>query len=188
MEAFRAEISVLQDEEVATVSITRPSIEILAYAVHQVMEVQRPCIVTVRPIGDSWGIGSMDRFFEEMRYQAIVSAPYASLSRELRQVILDKIYYGESEWVSLSQQGRRMLAVHAVEVDGHMAFVLYDETHHDLFSAVPVAAGYIRRYVAHKNYLDREAKRRAAGVANVWNTARGKAKKRVAKKSGIRYI
>jgi len=109
-------------------------------------------------------------------------------SRELRQAILDKIYYGESEWVRFSQQGRRLLAVHAVEVNGHTAFVLYDERHHDLFSAVPVEASYVRRYIAHKNYLDREARRQAAGVSNTWNTVKGKAKKRVAKKSGVMYL
>ncbi len=82
------------------------------------------------------------------RWNERYAQEHGEFSRVHRRLILEHIYYGESRWVNYSLTQRALLSIEAVPLNGRTVFVIYDQSHHDLFSALHPHDPQVRGYKA----------------------------------------
>ncbi len=82
------------------------------------------------------------------RWNERYAQEHGEFSRVHRRLLLDHIYYGESQWVNYSLSRRALLSIEAVPFNGSTVFVLYDQTRHDLFGALHPHDKQVRGYKA----------------------------------------
>ncbi len=100
----------------------------------------------------SWRIQQSNLRHFRKRWNERYGESVGEFSRAIRRTILDKIYYGESRWIIDSRSWSGWLRLVAVPLNGHDVYVLYDETHHDLFSAIPPEDPQVRRFQNNTRY------------------------------------
>lgn len=71
-------------------------------------------------------------------------------SRALHDILLEKIWFGESQLVAWGLGWPGPVSIEEVELNGGPVYVLYDRDHHDLVSAIPPTDLRVRGYLKWK--------------------------------------